>query len=233
MIPRVLSRAARFDRGCLRCCSPRAPRRRTPHRCCAAPRSGSRSLPHVLRGQAVADDRRRSGDGRTPARAARRRLGERDRGRWRGAHRRAPGRRTYPRADAAAHGRHLPDRLPRRSTGGGAFRCPIWLPTTPADGRSRAVRLIATLPSGASPSGTMPSFAWVDGTGTGHARPPAGVRAAALRRRRHHRAVERRPADGCRNGEHPRCSASLLWLRRSAGRSNRGSAAPRSQAGAR
>ena len=70
----------------------------------------------------------------------------------------------------------------------GAFRCPIWLPTTPADGRSRAVRLTATLPSGASPSGTMPSFAWADGEAGrpgrhGHARPPAGVRAAALRRR--------------------------------------------------
>ena len=45
----------------------------------------------------------------------------------------------------------------------GAFRCPIWLPTTPADGRSRAVRITATLPSGVSASGTMPSFAWADG----------------------------------------------------------------------
>ena len=48
----------------------------------------------------------------------------------------------------------------------GAYRCPIWLPTTPTDGRSRAVRITATLPAGVLPSGTMPSFAWADGGGT-------------------------------------------------------------------
>lgn len=59
----------------------------------------------------------------------------------------------------------------------GAFRCPLWLPTTPADGRSRAVRLAVSLPPGAEPSGTMPAFTWSDGVGTttlGHL--PAFVR---------------------------------------------------------
>jgi hypothetical protein len=59
----------------------------------------------------------------------------------------------------------------------GRFRCPLWLPTTPADGRSRAVRLAVTLPAGAEPSGTMPAFTWRDGVGTatlGHL--PAFVR---------------------------------------------------------
>ena len=59
----------------------------------------------------------------------------------------------------------------------GAFRCPLWLPTTPADGRSRAVRLSVRLPDGARPAGTMPTFAWNAGVGTatlGHL--PAFVR---------------------------------------------------------
>ena len=112
----------------------------------------------------------------------------------------------------------------------GAFRCPIWLPTTPADGRSRAVRLIATLPSGASPSGTMPSLAWVDGTGTatlGHL--PAFVRLPFAG------GGTTAPWNVARLMDAATVSilvlASLLWLRRSAGRSNRGGAAPRSQAG--
>jgi hypothetical protein len=59
----------------------------------------------------------------------------------------------------------------------GAFRCPLWLPTTPADGRSRAVRLTARVPDGARPAGTMPAFVWNSGVGTatlGHL--PAFVR---------------------------------------------------------
>lgn len=48
----------------------------------------------------------------------------------------------------------------------GAFRCPLWLPTTPADGRSRSVRITAGLPAGAQPSGTMPAFTWANGVGT-------------------------------------------------------------------
>jgi hypothetical protein len=60
---------------------------------------------------------------------------------------------------------------------GGAFRCPLWLPTTPADGRSRTVRLSARVPGGARPAATMPAFAWNAGIGTatlGHL--PAFVR---------------------------------------------------------
>jgi hypothetical protein len=59
----------------------------------------------------------------------------------------------------------------------GAFRCPVWLPTTPADGRSRAVRVTVTLPEGAAAVGTFPVFAWRGTTGTvalGHL--PAFVR---------------------------------------------------------
>jgi hypothetical protein len=59
----------------------------------------------------------------------------------------------------------------------GVFRCPLWLPTTPADGRSRAVRLSVRVPDGARPAGTMPAFAWSGGVGTatlGHL--PAFVR---------------------------------------------------------
>lgn len=41
-----------------------------------------------------------------------------------------------------------------------AYRCPIWLPTAPADGRSRAVHLSVAVPAGTSANGTMPSFAW-------------------------------------------------------------------------
>lgn len=41
-----------------------------------------------------------------------------------------------------------------------ANRCPLWLPTVPADGRSEAVRLLVRLPAGATPVGTMPAFTW-------------------------------------------------------------------------
>ncbi len=43
------------------------------------------------------------------------------------------------------------------------YRCPLWLPAVPADGRSRNVRLRVGVPFGTSANGTMPSFAW---TGT-------------------------------------------------------------------
>jgi hypothetical protein len=48
----------------------------------------------------------------------------------------------------------------------GAFRCPLWLPTAPADGRSRAVQLVVTIPDGAEPAGTMPAFTWTGRRGT-------------------------------------------------------------------
>lgn len=41
-----------------------------------------------------------------------------------------------------------------------ANRCPLWIPTVPADGRSQAMRLLVRLPAGAMPVGTMPAFAW-------------------------------------------------------------------------
>lgn len=40
-------------------------------------------------------------------------------------------------------------------------RCPLWLPSIPADGRSRNVRLTVQLPAGATPGGTLPGFAWI------------------------------------------------------------------------
>ena len=41
------------------------------------------------------------------------------------------------------------------------YRCPLWLPTVPADGRSRAVEIIATIPPTASPSGSaFPALTW-------------------------------------------------------------------------
>ncbi len=40
------------------------------------------------------------------------------------------------------------------------YRCPIWLPAAPTDGRTRNVRLSAAVPPGTSAHGTMPAFAW-------------------------------------------------------------------------
>jgi hypothetical protein len=40
------------------------------------------------------------------------------------------------------------------------YRCPVWLPTAPADGRSRNVQLHVHVPAGARPGGTMPGFVW-------------------------------------------------------------------------
>jgi hypothetical protein len=48
-------------------------------------------------------------------------------------------------------------------------RCPIWLPTVPTDGRSRAVHLTAELPAGsvAGAAGTtLPAFSWNGTVGT-------------------------------------------------------------------
>ena len=47
-----------------------------------------------------------------------------------------------------------------------AYRCPIWLPTAPADGRSRHVQMHVTLPGGTTASGTMPAFLWSGAEGT-------------------------------------------------------------------
>lgn len=43
---------------------------------------------------------------------------------------------------------------------GGGHRCALWLPTTPADGRSRNVQLHVQVPVGAVPGGSMPGFVW-------------------------------------------------------------------------
>jgi hypothetical protein len=45
-------------------------------------------------------------------------------------------------------------------------RCPLWIPTIPTEGGGRPVRLVATLPAGATPVGTMPLFAWDGHEGT-------------------------------------------------------------------
>ncbi len=95
----------------------------------------------------------------------------------------------------------------------GAFRCPLWLPTAPADGRSRTVRLTATLPSGARPSGTMPSFSWSGPVGTatlGHL--PAFVRLPYGTEDQAAPWNLARMMDGLAVGV--LVIASLLWLRR-------------------
>jgi hypothetical protein len=58
-----------------------------------------------------------------------------------------------------------------------AGRCPLWIPTVPTDGRGQAVRIVARIPEGATPVGTMPAFTWSGSEGTatiGHL--PAFVR---------------------------------------------------------
>lgn len=49
-------------------------------------------------------------------------------------------------------------------------RCPLWLPTAPADGLTRNVRLSVALPAGTRASATMPSFAWTVAGSGDHAR---------------------------------------------------------------
>ncbi len=61
---------------------------------------------------------------------------------------------------------------------GRAFRCPLWLPTAPSDGRSLGVQVAVRLPAGATPSGGgFPALRWVASEGVarlGHV--PAFVR---------------------------------------------------------
>ena len=64
-----------------------------------------------------------------------------------------------------------------------SYRCPLWVPTTPTDGQSRAVRLQIDVPSGTAPTrGSFPAFTWSpshQGTTTiGHV--PAFVRVPFL-----------------------------------------------------
>jgi hypothetical protein len=58
-------------------------------------------------------------------------------------------------------------------------RCPLWVPVSPADGRSRAVHINVELPPGVTSRGTMPAFTWNGSTGsTTLAHVPAFVRVA-------------------------------------------------------
>lgn len=45
-------------------------------------------------------------------------------------------------------------------------RCPLWLPTTPTDGRSRAVQVRVTIPDATTPGATMPALTWTGASGT-------------------------------------------------------------------
>lgn len=78
--------------------------------------------------------------------------------------------------DAAPAGYEIAYSVQRSATDD---RCPLWVPVSPADGRSRAVRISVELPPGMSARGTMPAFTWSGSTGTttlGHI--PAFVRVA-------------------------------------------------------
>ncbi len=72
-----------------------------------------------------------------------------------------------------------PELAPARRPGAGAyeiryhaqiapgreFRCPLWLPTIPTDGQSRAVSLKVDLPAASQPSDSMPTLTWTGGHG--------------------------------------------------------------------
>lgn len=45
-------------------------------------------------------------------------------------------------------------------------RCPIWLPTAPAGGSRRGVRVTVQVPDGRVASGTMPTFTWQGASGS-------------------------------------------------------------------
>ncbi|MDH4064094.1 MAG: hypothetical protein OEW19_06815 [Acidobacteriota bacterium] len=47
-----------------------------------------------------------------------------------------------------------------------AYRCPLWLPAVAADGRSRNVRILVSLPDTATAAGTLPRFEWRGAQGT-------------------------------------------------------------------
>ena len=77
------------------------------------------------------------------------------------------------RPEGAAYTLRYAVQQPRSSAG----RCPLWIPSVPADGRSQAVALRVRIPAGATAAGAMPGLAWVgqEGSATlGHL--PAFVR---------------------------------------------------------
>jgi hypothetical protein len=92
-------------------------------------------------------------------------------------------------------------------------RCPLWLPTAPARGVGRDVRLTVQVPDGAVASGTMPTFTWQGATGSAtvpHLPAFVIVPFAA--------AGDRRPWDVSRVMDAAALAAlavaSLLWMRR-------------------
>lgn len=105
-----------------------------------------------------------------------------------------------------------------------AHRCALWLPTVPADGRSRHVRLHVQVPPGAVPGASMPGFAWTGERGEatlGHL--PAFVRVSFA-------AAGARPSwDVSRTMDLVTllvlAGASALWLRRARAAAAHGAAA--------
>ena len=90
---------------------------------------------------------------------------------------RCSGGRADARAGGAAGGRRYSLRYAVEQPRSSAGRCPLWIPTVPAEGRSQAVALRVRIPAGATAAGTMPWLAWVgqEGSATlGHL--PAFVR---------------------------------------------------------
>lgn len=95
-------------------------------------------------------------------------------------------------------------------------RCPIWLPTAPASGRGRDVRLTVLVPDGSTAAGTMPTFTWQGSTGFAMSTHlPAFVIVPYAT------AGESRPWDVSRVMDAVALSslavASVLWLRRKKG----------------
>jgi hypothetical protein len=48
-----------------------------------------------------------------------------------------------------------------------SYRCPLWVPTVPTDGRSRGIEIRVGIPEGGSArAGTLPAFAWTGSRGS-------------------------------------------------------------------
>ena len=210
MIPRLPSRAAPRSAPSRRC-SPAAPAPSAPHRCCAGRGPNRADLADDLRGATCRCRSTAAVGGRAPARGARRRDGDvaavdrrrgidelRDIGRTRA---------LMLRPTSSTYG--LRYRVTNRRPGRSAARsgCRRRRPTA---GRGRCASS-ATLPSGAAPSGTMPSFAWSGARR--HRR-----RSATCRRSSDcptpptdaGRAVEPRPADGRRLDRRARAGVAAV-----------------------
>ena len=96
-----------------------------------------------------------------------------------------------------------------------AHRCPIWLPTVPADGQSRAVVLRVELPPGTVPGRSMPAFTWTGPAGTatlGHL--PAFVHVPFVRDGEAHAWEIGRVMDGVALTVFAGASAWWVWRRK-------------------